>query len=1381
MSMRRTSTPLPCHPRARPRGVATGAILSLVALLLAPVVAGAAPPWSFTEVTAAAGVSYSHGFVETEFNEPRHVSGGAAAGDYDNDGWLDLYAVRGTTGKNMLFRNRGDGSFEEVGEAAGVALDGVASSGPVFADYDGDGDLDLFVGGVSGTHPTLFRNLGDGTFEDVTSAAGLTFTRPSISAAFGDYDRDGDLDLAVSHWSSPLSDGSREHLWRNDNGVFTDVSALAGIILEESPAIANFVATFTPTFADLDGDGWPELLFSSDFHVSQIFHNNAGTFTDVTTAVISDENGMGSAVADYDADGDLDWFVSSIWDPTSITDPHVGKTGNRLYRNLGNGTFEDATDLAGVREGFWGWGSTFADFNNDGHLDLFHVNGYGTLGHHGPTWLPFIQDPARLFVSDGDGTFTQRAEALGVADTGQGRGVIAFDYDRDGDLDLFLANNEGQSRLYRNDGGNGRNYLAFKLRGRVPNTQALGARIFVTAGGRRQMREIHAGNNYVSQDPVEAHFGLGNAESATEVEIVWPDGKHKFLGKTRANQLLVVEQPGGDLDEQSKSQRKCILTLNQGGARIAAAVTRRFTRCVRQAGAGKLPAGETASQCIAGDPGGDVAAATERAEKAAARACTRPPSFGPRSATEVSAAMLGTLRIADLFGPSLDDAIIDAHVDSAGAACQASVAAGLASVARLQLDAFNTCKATGLEENTVRSTAELQACFGADPRGRVARKVAALQRSANRRCADVPTAEAFPGKCAGVPVGSLLACLERQVSCSVCKSLNGADRSGAACHRFTDGVAEGADYCGDEPTEADSIARQWDEELLNAIRKDTPRPTVHARNLFHLSATMWDAWRAYGGGGSAWLTDELHASSDPARDRKIAISFAAYRILASRFARSVGKAVSLPAIQKRMNDLGLDVAYTSTTGDSPAAVGNRMAAATIAFGLTDGSNEQGDYADPTYQPVNAPMLVKNPGTVLVDPNRWQPLALDTIITQNGIPLPDKVQRAIGARWNQVTPFALTRDDPSDVYIDPGIPPQVGGADDAGYKEGARQVIELSGWLDPFDGVVVDRSPGAFGNNPLGTNAGTGHPLNPATGLPYEPNLVPRGDWGRVLAEFWADGPSSETPPGHWNVIANEVSDDPRVEHRIGGTGPVLDRLEWDVKLYFALNGAVHDAAITAWGLKRKYDSIRPISMIRYLGGRGQSSDPSGPSYDPSGLPLQPGVIEVITPESSAPGERHEALAGHVGEMAVYMWAGPVADPKTDTAGAAWRRAVEWIPYQAKTFVTPAFPGFTSGHSTFSRAAAEVMTRFTGSEYVPGGLGVFDAHANSYLTFERGPSVDVELQWATYYDAADLAGLSRLYGGIHVYPDDLNGRQTGSLVGIGAFDLAMDYFAGTVGP
>ena len=160
--------------------------------------------------------------------------------------------------------------------------------------------------------------------------------------------------------------------------------------------------------------------------------------------------------------------------------------------------------------------------------------------------------------------------------------------------------------------------------------------------------------------------------------------------------------------------------------------------------------------------------------------------------------------------------------------------------------------------------------------------------------------------------------------------------------------------------------------------------------------------------------------------------------------------------------------------------------------------------------------------------------------------------------------------------------------------------------------MIDISPGVFGNNSVGANDGKGHPLNPATGQPYAPNPVKRGDFARVLAEFWADGPNSETPPGHWNSIANQVSDDPSFQKRVGGSGPVLNDLEWDVKLYFVLNAAVHDAACAAWSLKRFYDGWRPIEAIRYMGQRGQSSVESDPTYDPSGIPLVPGLIESVT-------------------------------------------------------------------------------------------------------------------------------------------------------------------------
>ena len=239
----------------------------------------------------------------------------------------------------------------------------------------------------------------------------------------------------------------------------------------------------------------------------------------------------------------------------------------------------------------------------------------------------------------------------------------------------------------------------------------------------------------------------------------------------------------------------------------------------------------------------------------------------------------------------------------------------------------------------------------------------------------------------------------------------------------------------------------------------------------------------------------------------------------------------------------------------------------------------------------------------------------------------------------------------------------------------------------------------------------------------------------------------------------------------------VDRLQWDVKLYLALNGAVHDAAIAAWGLKGHYDSVRPISMIRYMGGLGQSSDPTLPSYDKEGLPLVPGLIELITKATTAPGQPHAALAGHEGEIAIRAWAGNPADPKTEVGGVTWIRAVDWVPYQMPTFVTPAFQGYISGHSTFSRAAAEVLTGFTGSEYFPGGVSGYTIKAGA-LKFEKGPTTDIRLEWATYYDASDQAGRSRLWGGIHVDADDFVGREIGSQCGQAAWAAARRYFDGT---
>jgi hypothetical protein len=218
---------------------------------------------------------------------------------------------------------------------------------------------------------------------------------------------------------------------------------------------------------------------------------------------------------------------------------------------------------------------------------------------------------------------------------------------------------------------------------------------------------------------------------------------------------------------------------------------------------------------------------------------------------------------------------------------------------------------------------------------------------------------------------------------------------------------------------------------------------------------------------------------------------------------------------------------------------------------------------------------------------------------------------------------------------------------------------------------------------------------------------------------------------------------------------------------------MHDVAVTSWGLKGYYDYVRPMSAIRYMADRGQSSDPSLPSYHPQGLPLVPGFIEIIEEGDPLAGASNE----NIGVIKMYAWRGPeaIVDPNNDVAGVDWIFAREWFPYQRPSFVTPPFAGYVSGHSTFSRAAAEMLTLLTGDPFFPGGIGTFDAPANSFLKFERGPSQTVQLQWATYRDASDQTSLSRIWGGIHPPIDDIPGRLLGEKIGKEAFAFAESYF------
>ena len=613
-----------------------------------------------------------------------------------------------------------------------------------------------------------------------------------------------------------------------------------------------------------------------------------------------------------------------------------------------------------------------------------------------------------------------------------------------------------------------------------------------------------------------------------------------------------------------------------------------------------------------------------------------------------------------------------------------------------------------------------------------------------------------------------------------------------------------------------SVAREWNEAFLQTIREDFARPPVQARNLFHISIALYDAWAIYDKEAKPYLLgnkvggfhcpcSDLPVPKDIEAAREEAMSYAAFRMLSVRFANSPRAGGATIRFRALMKKLGYD--YNNHSSDyksgSPAALGNYLAHCIFQMGQLDNSNELNNYKVQFYKPVNPPMIVVEPGaSTILDPNRWQPLKLPFARDQNGHPIPS-LQIFQSPEWGLVRPFALKKEDMKIykrdgydywVYHDPGPLPVLdtltGGGTSDEYKWNFSIVPIWSSHLDPSDGVMWDVSPRSIGNVQSypknlaelhdffdleeGHDAGIGRNTNPRTGQPYRPQLVPRGDYTRALTQFWADGPTSETPPGHWFSILNYINDQPTLVKKFNGKGPVLNDLEWDVKTYFALGAAVHDAAITAWGIKGKYDGVRPISALRFMVDRGQSTDKKLPSYHPAGISLVPGHIELIKAGDPLARSKKE----NIGKIKFYAWRGTqfIQDTATQTAGVGWILAEEWVPFQLKTFVTPPFGAYISGHSTFSRAAAEALTLITGDEYFPGGLGEFYIKANSnFLRVEQGPTVDVTLQWATYRDASDQTSLSRIWGGIHPPFDDIPGRLIGAKVGTAAFNLAKTYF------
>jgi len=496
--------------------------------------------------------------------------------DYDNDGFLDLYVVNGSTlqelrssgtaphrgTQNYLYRNNGNRTFTEVGEKAGVSSK-AWGTGCAAADYNNDGFVDLFVTNVGECR--LFRNRGNGTFEDVAKQAGVQgrFNWHS-GATFGDYDNDGFLDLFVSGYLDPgqMLAPQKECNWKghpvycgppgmkgapdilyhsNGDGTFTDVTSIAGVTDKD------LLFGFTATFEDFDNDGRVDLFVANDRSRNYLYHNKGGgRFQEVgeiwgvayPIEGIAQAN-MGVAVGDYDANGFMDVLV------TTFAEEHY-----TLFKNAGRQLFMDVSTesrIATPTTPFLGWGTFFADLDNDGRLDLFTANGhvYPPADKVASLREKYSQRPLVLRQT-GNGVFDEIGErSLPVLKSHSSRGAAYGDFDNDGDLDIAYANLDAAPTLLENLSASGNRWLTIKTVGRSSNRDGIGARLRIKSGNRQQYATVRSGESYLSGNDPRVHFGLGPAEEVVEVQVRWPSGREEVFSKIRPNQILTLEEGKG--------------------------------------------------------------------------------------------------------------------------------------------------------------------------------------------------------------------------------------------------------------------------------------------------------------------------------------------------------------------------------------------------------------------------------------------------------------------------------------------------------------------------------------------------------------------------------------------------------------------------------------------------------------------------------------------------------------------------------------------------------------------------------------------------------------------------------------------------------------------
>ena len=531
------------------------------------------PRVHFVEVAQPAGLTLRNTCGSPDKRYIVEAKGGSlAAFDYDQDGDLDLYIVNGSTlegfppetaPRNALYQNAGDATFQNVAATAGVD-DSSWGMGAVAADYDNDGDPDLYVTNYGANR--FYQNAGNGTFTDQAPLAGVDDTRWSTGAAWSDYDNDGDLDLYVANYIDFDVDfipkgadagmwrglnvmygprglvGAADALYRNEgDGTFADVTQAAGV----TDSYKRY--GFTPLFSDFDRDGDPDLFVANDAGSNMFYRNQGnGTFAEeaLEAAVALLESGdaqacMGAASADYDNDGDFDLYVTNF-----------ALDYNTLYQNDGRGFFKDVTATAGLIYPTWpfvGWGTGFADFDNDGWQDLFAANGHVYPQVEQLERGASYRQKNQLFLSTGDGRFTEATEAAGpgFAIEESSRGAVLADFDNDGDIDIAVHNLDSTPSLLRNDSTTGNHYLIVRVQGVESNRDGIGTIVTVETSTSTQVREIRAGSSFLAQDDIRAHFGLGTERIVQQLAVHWPSGRVDRFADIQADRILTVREGQG--------------------------------------------------------------------------------------------------------------------------------------------------------------------------------------------------------------------------------------------------------------------------------------------------------------------------------------------------------------------------------------------------------------------------------------------------------------------------------------------------------------------------------------------------------------------------------------------------------------------------------------------------------------------------------------------------------------------------------------------------------------------------------------------------------------------------------------------------------------------